>query len=236
MGQRLLVACVTISLLMGGCNVFGGTGEEDATPVSESEGMQPFAQPVVNPQSRSPAVATLIQPTNPDERIRVIKSGRSDPFAALVPAPVLSGASSPTRADTTKKSVSPRQARPSTTVRLSANPFAITPPASTRLPLPALSPRKTGGAGTSLPTSPLPPLPQPELARGVQVTGVVLVNGVPQAIVKAPGETVSRSVRPGERLSNGQILVKRIDVNRTEPVVILEQYGTEISVGVGTAV
>jgi hypothetical protein len=82
----------------------------------------------------------------------------------------------------------------------------------------------------------LPPLPQPDLAKGVQVTGVVLVAGVPRAIIKAPDEPISRTVGPGDRLSNGQVLVKTIDVsNRAEPVVILEQFGTDVAVGVGKA-
>ncbi|MFE1746920.1 hypothetical protein [Coleofasciculus sp. H7-2] len=79
----------------------------------------------------------------------------------------------------------------------------------------------------------LPPLPEPNLARSVEVTGVVQVGGEPQAIVKVPNEP-SRYVGVGQRLSNGQVLVKRIEVNNgASPVVILEQYGREIARRVG---
>ncbi|MBD2744220.1 hypothetical protein [Coleofasciculus sp. FACHB-1120] len=79
----------------------------------------------------------------------------------------------------------------------------------------------------------LPPLPEPNLARSVEVTGVVQVGGQPQAIVKVPNEP-SRYVGVGQRLSNGQVLVKRIEVNNgASPVVILEQYGREVARRVG---
>ncbi|MBZ8181572.1 hypothetical protein [Oscillatoria salina] len=80
----------------------------------------------------------------------------------------------------------------------------------------------------------LPPPPQPDLAEAVAVTGVVQVGGVPQAIVKAPNEKFSRYVRAGQYLSNGQVLVKRIDMNDgPEPVVILEEKGIEVAKTVG---
>ncbi|MEW5856632.1 MAG: hypothetical protein AB1861_04545 [Cyanobacteriota bacterium] len=79
----------------------------------------------------------------------------------------------------------------------------------------------------------LPPLPEPNLARNVEVTGVVQVGGETQAIVKVPNEP-SRYVGVGQRLSNGQVLVKRIEVNNgASPVVILEQYGREVARRVG---
>ena len=82
-------------------------------------------------------------------------------------------------------------------------------------------------------TSVLPPPPQPELARAVEVTGVVLVGGRAQAIIKVPSEPTSRYVSSGARLSNG-VFVKRIEVNEgSDPVVILEQYGIEVAKMVG---
>lgn len=79
----------------------------------------------------------------------------------------------------------------------------------------------------------LPKLPEPTQAQGVQVTGVVEVGGVQMAIVKVPNEP-DRYVREGQRIANGQVLVKRIETNRgPNPVVILEQYGVEVARGVG---
>lgn len=80
----------------------------------------------------------------------------------------------------------------------------------------------------------LPPLPQPTLAQSVEVSGVIQVGNEARAIVKAPNEATSRYVTAGQRLSNGQILVKRIEMNSgSEPVVVLEQYGIEVGKRVG---
>ena len=105
---------------------------------------------------------------------------------------------------------------------------------------PSPTPAKPSTTATALPpgTAPrsvpeLPTLPEPTQARGVEVTGVVEVGGVPMAIVKVPNEP-ARYVREGQRIANGQVLVKRIEMNRgPEPVVILEQYGIEVARGVG---
>lgn len=79
----------------------------------------------------------------------------------------------------------------------------------------------------------LPPTPVPELARGIAVTGVMMVGREPQAIVKVPNEPTSRYVEAGDRLSGG-LLVKRIEMNEgSEPVVIFEQFGIEVARMVG---
>ncbi len=110
-----------------------------------------------------------------------------------------------------------------------------TPPPGNRNPL---APRSPIGTAPRIPAPApllpkLPPLPEPNLARSVEVTGVVQVGGEPQAIVRVPNEP-SRYVGVGQRLSNGQVLVKRIEVNNgASPVVILEQYGREVARRVG---
>ncbi|MHC5612910.1 MAG: hypothetical protein ACYTXA_18360 [Nostoc sp.] len=78
------------------------------------------------------------------------------------------------------------------------------------------------------------PLPaQPELARAVLVTGVVLISQEPQAIIKVPDEPTSRYVQAGQRLADG-VLIKRIEMNQGyNPIVILEQYGIEVAKMVG---
>jgi hypothetical protein len=81
---------------------------------------------------------------------------------------------------------------------------------------------------------PLPPLPEPKLAQAVEVTGVVTIGGTTQAIIKAPNEPTGRHVEVGQRLSNGQVLVKRIEANAgTDPIVVFEENGQEVSRGVG---
>ncbi|MCC5620609.1 hypothetical protein [Nostoc sp. CHAB 5715] len=79
----------------------------------------------------------------------------------------------------------------------------------------------------------LPPPAQPELAKAVVVTGVVLISKEPQAIIKVPDEPTSRYVQAGQQLANG-VLVKRIEMNHGyNPIVILEQYGIEVAKMVG---
>jgi hypothetical protein len=81
---------------------------------------------------------------------------------------------------------------------------------------------------------PLPALPEPKLAQAVEVTGVVTIGNITKAIIKAPNEPTGRHVEVGQRLSNGQVLVKRIESNAgTDPIVIFEENGQEVARGVG---
>jgi hypothetical protein len=79
-----------------------------------------------------------------------------------------------------------------------------------------------------------PPPPSTDLATGTEVSGVVKVGNETQVIVKVPNEPTSRYVRVGQRLSNGRVLVKRVDVKSgADPIVILEENGVEVAKGVG---
>lgn len=82
-------------------------------------------------------------------------------------------------------------------------------------------------------TAVLPPTPQPEMARAVFVSGVVMVGNQAQAIIKVPNEPSSRYVQAGDRLANG-VSIKRIEMNGgSDPIVIFEQYGIEVAKMVG---
>ncbi len=90
------------------------------------------------------------------------------------------------------------------------------------------------GGGENPGLKPLPPLPEPKLAQAVEVTGVVTIGGITQAIIKAPNEPTGRHVEVGQRLSNGQVLVKRIESNAgSDPIVVFEENGQEVSRAVG---
>ncbi|MEG5030413.1 hypothetical protein QUB36_25680 [Microcoleus sp. AT8-B1] len=79
-----------------------------------------------------------------------------------------------------------------------------------------------------------PPPPSTDLATGTEVSGVVKVGNETQVIVKVPNEPTSRYVKVGQRLSNGQVLVKRVEIKPgADPVVILEENGVEVAKGVG---
>lgn len=97
------------------------------------------------------------------------------------------------------------------------------------------APQIAAGPSTLPDLTPREPIPDPTLARAVEVTGVIQVGSSYQAIVKAPDEPTSRYVSVGQRLSNGRVLVKRIESNGSEPVVILEESGVEVVRAIGAS-
>ncbi|OIP73533.1 MAG: hypothetical protein AUK48_09885 [Oscillatoriales cyanobacterium CG2_30_44_21] len=78
--------------------------------------------------------------------------------------------------------------------------------------------------------------PDIQAAEGTIVTGTLEAGGTIYAIVKAFGETTSRSVSAGQLISNGKVLVKRIDTNAEPPIVVLQQNGVEVQRPVGAPV
>lgn len=150
-------------------------------------------------------VVGLIPATNPDARVRSVTSGRQDPFLAINVRPQIEIEEDESATDNVQ-----------------------------------LPPRVTSTPTFEPPdddffeTSPEDEFLEPTLAREVVVTGVVKVDGRDKIIVNAPEEASSRYVEVGQYISNGQILVKRIDFNNfSTPVVILEQFGVEVAREVG---
>ncbi|MBD2532737.1 hypothetical protein H6G97_25395 [Nostoc flagelliforme FACHB-838] len=196
------------------------------------------------------ASVNLIQSTNATERARqlVVSKDRSDPFAQLFgqtvpgmsktsgrPVPVLPKLPTPSavkpKLPTPSIALNPQKSVPKKSIALNPQksvPKKINPTLTSVLPrvLPQVVPNPTL-------VSVLPPITQPELARAVVVTGVVLISKEPQAIIKVPDESTSRYVQAGQRLANG-VLIKRIEMNGGyNPIVILEQYGIEVAKMVG---
>ncbi len=239
---------LTLSLLsglMGGCNLLGGGGSGDVAVQQSPQpnASQPFPSPSVPATISSPSKIALTRPTNPDDRLRVIKSGRTDPFGLLVPA-ITAGSNA------SDKSASENPSN-KTTLSLNSKTKAASQQKvgdrlvssydnflrglSSGLTKPSTSPASSGASsGANSGSVTLPDLPaKPELS-GVKVTGVVQVAGSPRAIIQAPGEPASRTVSIGDSLSNGQLYVKNIDMsNLTEPVVIFQQGDLEFAVAVG---
>ena len=111
---------------------------------------------------------------------------------------------------------------------MAAAPKPPSRPQLPRLSAPGVKPEKSTGEIV------LPPLPEPALAKQVTVQGVVVLGGQPKAILKAPNESVARTVKAGDYLANGQILVSSIDVsNPQSPRIILKESGQTVTVGVG---
>jgi len=103
-------------------------------------------------------------------------------------------------------------------------PIVPTPPAW-RDPNPPPSPGARPGT---------PPPPSTDIAQAIEISGVVKVGNEIFVIAKAPSEATSRYVKVGQRIANGQVLIKRVVFKPGEdPVVILEENGVEVSKIVG---
>lgn len=185
------------------------TVKPSTTTESTPEKTQATQKPTLVAKNPPPPTSTagLIQSTNANQRTQQVQQGRSDPFAGLfaIPKPVVT-VKPRTVVTRIPKPVVPPPPKP---VVVKPNPLPIVPP-------------------------PAPAPPQPDLARSVTVLGVVEVGNELQAIVKVPTEATSRYITQGQRLSDGQVLVKRIELSPgAEPVVILEQNGIEVTRAVG---
>jgi hypothetical protein len=197
------------------------------------------------------SIPGLVQSTDPSERAKLVQSNiksektdRIDPFSSLPPlvafsTPRVAGTNAGKATNLDKNSTVPALPKfpeikwPEMPKGLSPS-APLKPSGPSRPSSPIAIPLSPPKVPTGIPT--LPPIPQPTLARQVEVTGVIKIGGIVQAIVKAPNEPTSRYVGIGQRLSNGQILVKRIELNPgSDPVVILEENGIEVPVMVGSA-
>lgn len=191
-------------------------------------GAVPLVSPQTTPRKPVPNVTALPAGTRPGGGTQATPVEAREP---LLPRPtrppaIIAARPRPTASGTARNSGQPNAARPSGTA---ARPAGIGGTGGTG----AVAGRPTtGGSGSTV--AALPPKPATTLADGVEVSGVINVNGVPQAIVKAPNEETSRYVGVGQRLSNGRVLVKRIEMNNgSEPIVILEENGVEVAKAIG---
>jgi hypothetical protein len=219
---------------------------------------KPSVQPVSvapTPPQPSPAVNVppkgLIVATNPTTI--PIPKGRIDPFGSIAVAPI----KQPVPAEKTQqqktqaqKTPNPQPQQQKTQAQKTPNPqpqqqktqAQKTPnpqpqqqkTQAQKTPNPQPQQQKTQAQKTpnqlTVQNPPLPPAPPAtDLAKAVQVTGVMELGERVSAIVKEPDEKISRTVSTGDYLSKGQVLVKRIEFNSNrEPVVILEQNGVEV--------
>ncbi len=249
----------SIALTAAGCSshssvdIAPAPSPDSSSSPETSTAQQPFdakSAPLV-PQVATPEnMPGLMQSTNRDERARQIQTvidsdKRQDPFAAV---PVVLQPSSP-RPDRPVIPVNrlplltpmPRQTKMRSMPAPQVAYYPYVPPVKSRtvknIPNTAQQNVPTLGKPKSPVITELPPLPSAALANAVEVSGVVVVGKVTQVIVKAPNEASSRHVQTGQRLSNGQILVKRVELTAGgEPVIILEENGIEVAKTIGVVV
>ncbi len=208
-----------------------GIVESVPIPTPEPGDEEAFEEPLVPvaPQLSPIAQADLIQSTDPNERLREINRSRTDPFG-VVPTPPVPQVVAPPPPPTSPAPATPGLP-PSTTATAPGTPGT---PGSTVATAPGSTPGGAAGQTTSPPPlAPLPELPQPTQAEAVLVTGVMTIGSENFAVVQTSAG--SQYVRVGQRVANGQVLVKRIDIRGSEPMVVLEQNGIEVSRPVGAA-
>ena len=177
----------------------------------------------------------------------LISSGNTPNNSASAPSQAPQGSSAPTvssrqttrttKTQTSSRTVNNRQSSPNSVAinnpRTVSNRSSSSTQTETSTQNPSSSPNTTLPNNILQPSMP-PAMPEPELAQNVTVMGVIQIGEQTQAIVQVPNEATSRYVRVGQSLSNGQVLVKRIELNTgAEPLVILEQNGVEVSKAVG---
>jgi hypothetical protein len=250
MGRNLKITIAAIlTLAIAGCASEETPQAINPAPIPKIATKSPpaaqsFKNPVIPAKQVSqvtPASVNLIQSTNATERIGLLQVSkeRTDPFAQILgqtvfgmpkisgrPIPVLPKL--PTASLAVRKLPTPSIASNQKKNNIASVPKKVNSTLTSVLPrvLPQVVPNPTL-------VSVLPPQVQPELARAVIVTGVVLISKEPQAIIKVPDEPTSRYVQAGQRLANG-VLIKRIEMNGgSNPIVILEQFGIEVAKMVG---
>lgn len=187
------------------------------TPINQTNPTQTGQLSNASTQKKEPVqkVATLIPATNPDVRVRTVIRGRADPFSVVPLTPQITVE----QKDEVKQPVPKPVTNNNATVSDSDRPVEKIPSFS------------ESSESVSQPTT--VEVFEPTLAQNVIVSGLYEANGITQLIVQAPDET-SRYVNIGERIANGQVLVKGIDKNSSPtPVVILEQSGVEVSKAIG---
>ncbi|HEY9698137.1 MAG TPA: hypothetical protein V6D10_12790 [Trichocoleus sp.] len=258
MRRVLLVTLSTaLALTTTACDFGGGdTGTDTTVSQSPSVVSVPTTQPSPTPtstpvgrnQARGIVLPDLISSTDPNQRVQQIESNRPDPFALIPTTPTIELTrdangqpiqQQPTSSPFPGTASAPRT--PSRNTQTSRTPSRNTqtsraPSRNTQTSRSNRSPNRPGTLAPipnlvgRAPTTPIaPPPPSPDLARAVLVSGVVQIGNTAFAIVNAPNEPNSRYVKAGQRLSNGQVLVRRIEMNAgSEPVVVLEQYGVEV--------
>ncbi|MEH2139824.1 hypothetical protein [Nostoc sp.] len=258
--SKITIAAI-LTLAIAGCASEDAPQAINPAPIPKIAAKSPpaaqsFKNPVIPAKEVSqvtPGSVSLIQSTNATERapLILVSKERTDPFAQVFgqmvtrvsttpgrPVPVLPKL--PTASITVRKlptrSVALNQNQKNQNQKnqnqkknnIASVPKKVNPTLISVLP-------KVLPQVVSNPTlvSVLPPPAQPELARAVIVTGVVLISKEPQAIIKVPDEPTSRYVQAGQRLANG-VLIKRIEMNGgSNPIVILEQFGIEVAKMVG---
>ncbi|MGL5835915.1 MAG: hypothetical protein ACRC1Z_22195 [Waterburya sp.] len=227
----LLTLIGTLALATGGCSFFSGFADSQEKLREETAQSNPLKTDSTQAQLEAtdedfadlelaklttenlPEIAGLIPATDPDARVRSSVRGRNDPFSVVALNPRI-------KIKEDAKKLKKESAKPSTVAN--QNNYG------------RYTQMRPDPSYNNPEVSEPPEAFEPTLANNVVVSGMYEANGKIRLIVKAPEETSSRYVEVGQYLSNGQVLVKRVDRNRySNPKVILEESGMEVAKTIG---
>ena len=218
-----LVLMTTLGLGISSCSYFESFNEkrkeveESSKPTiqikakaegkAEEEKEDSLAKAVEEAEAakREQDIIGLIPSTEPEVRVSNSIRGRQDPFSTIAVQPEIEiepETPDPVDNDSDRETFNNRATRPD---NIDSTPTIET-----------------------LETPAPPESPPTELAQNVLITGLVNLGDRIKLIVQAPQEATSRYVDIGQYISNGQVLVKRIEFNSATPTVILEQSGIEV--------
>ncbi|MEL6494850.1 MAG: hypothetical protein AAFQ41_06970 [Cyanobacteria bacterium J06623_7] len=230
----LLVLVGTLAFLTEGCSIFSNFADSQKeleknavkpiparqnqaqaeTQKTESEIFADLEEEEVEPL---PVIAGLIPATNPDARVRSSVRGRNDPFSVVPLNPRIQIEAEEPRESVARNRVNSNRVNNNrVTNRIENNRNSSN------------NSRRPDFSDESADVF------EPTLAQDVVISGLFEAGGRTRIIVQAPEESSSRYVEVGQYLSNGQILVKRIDKDHFPgPMIILEQSGVEVAKTIG---
>lgn len=233
--QSSLLIVTALGLSISSCSYFESFNEkrkeveENSKPTiqieAKAEGQEqeaeenPLAKAIEDAEgaTREQETVGLLQSTNPEARVSQSIRGRTDPFSTIVIKPKIEV--EPVE-ETPKRETPPnrnqnRNQNTNTRVQPNNN-ITSTPTIEDLEPPEVVAPTK--------------------LAENVLITGLVDIGDRVKVILQAPQEATSRYVNVGQYISNGRILVKRIEYGFPAPTVILEQSGIEVAKVIGQPV
>ncbi|MER3434502.1 MAG: hypothetical protein C4288_14020 [Leptolyngbya sp. ERB_1_1] len=207
--RHWIIAVTGIALLSISC-------QSNRTPQAKIQpSPQVFAQPIVpaKPSTLPTIKVPGMIPTSDSKAplMPVAVSSTRDPFAAtIIPTDL-------------KVAIQPATPKP-IAAKSPTNTPPVIPPLTIRYspiaPLPALSPALR--------------IPRTNLANTIALTGVIQTGSQLSAIVQ-DADGSSRYVQAGEALANGQVIIKKINLNSAEnPSIVLLENGIELIKMVGS--
>ena len=229
-----LILITTLSLGISSCSYFESFNEKreeveessqptikiEATAEGEAQEEDPLAEAVEEAEAteREQDIVGLIPSTEPEVRVRNSVRGRQDPFSTIAVEPLIE------IEPEEEPDVDNGRQQPSN--NNNNNNGATRPDNITSTPT-------IETLDETLETSEPPEGSLTELAQNVLITGLVNLGDRIKLIVQAPEEATSRYVDVGQYISNGRVLVKRIEFNSPYPTIILEQSGIEVAKEIG---